>query len=121
MDQERPKKGIRSLVAIMGIFIICLASATEKTLKINLSHASTIEVVKQFQHSFGYIATNPNASCLRRTVVFESQKAWTRDEAEQLIKKVMANACCDVSFDGNEYTLLPVNQPNEECLRPAPW
>jgi len=88
-----------------------------ETWKFGATNAPSISVINELQGAFDYTPTNRQASCLHEHIEFHSDVAWSRESARELIAKVMANACCDVTFEGLEYTLRPAEHPNQLCLR----
>ncbi len=99
-------------------FVVLDVAAQEKPKQfwtINVINAKMGDVFGHLEEIFRYMPINPTASCLRQTVTFHSEKQWSSDDAKELVSQIMANACCDVSFKGDEYTLQPISQRNELC------
>ena len=93
-----------------------LATWAESSWRISIKNSDVAEAMTQLREITGYEATNPTATCLKETVTYQSDRSWKLAESEELIRTVLSNACCDVTFEDRLYTLTEAETRNAECL-----
>ncbi len=102
------------LCKLMGVALLLgfgsVATASSSYWTINFQDSVPTGIFEHLQNMFNYFPVNPDASCLKPSFSFESDRQWSDRDAEKLIQKVMLAAGCSVSFNGVQYKLGEIGE-----------
>lgn len=92
-----------ALALLVSLPYSCLA---DESWQVTFFDTEPNEAIQLLGQMFELQLVNPQASCLKNTVSYKSDKSWSRSEAMELISQVARNAGCEaVIYEGDAFVV----------------